>query len=169
MTLKRAKIALLLLAVGLIAVLVPVCGCSSQKDDITKSTEPARRTTVPEEAVTQPQGTTPSTQGGASASEAAIAQAKAEGKPVLVKFGSGTCIPCKEIEKNIDQIRPEYDGKVAIVIVDVYDQSENNLVAKYGIETIPTTYFLDKDGNTTHTKTGVMTPDELRQQLNALL
>jgi thioredoxin-like negative regulator of GroEL len=147
MTVKRAKITLLLLVVGLIAVLVPACGCGSQKSTATSDSSSTCPTTAPQATSTQPQGTTPSTQGGTSASEAAIAQAKAEGKPVLLKFGSGKCIPCIQIEKNIDQIRPEYEGKAAIIIVDVYDQSESNLVAKYGIQTIPTTYFLGKDGN----------------------
>jgi thioredoxin 1 len=169
MTVKRAKITLLLLVVGLIAVLVPACGCGSQKSTATSDSSSTCPTTAPQATSTQPQGTTPSTQGGTSASEAAIAQAKAEGKPVLLKFGSGECIPCIQIEKNIDQIRPEYEGKAAIIIVDVYDQSESNLVAKYGIQTIPTTYFLGKDGNVAYTQVGVLEPDQLRQQLNALL
>lgn len=170
MTVRRAKIALLLLVVGLIAVLVPACGCSSQKSTATKTTTDSTcPTTVPQATSTQPQSTTPSTQGGTSASEAAITQAEAEGKPVLLKFGSGKCIPCKQIEENINQIRPEYEGKAVIIIVDVYDQSESNLVAKYGIQTIPTTYFLGKDGNVVNTQVGVLEPDQLRQLLNALL
>jgi thioredoxin-like negative regulator of GroEL len=166
MTARRAKIALLLLAVGLIAALAPVCGCGSQKKTTAKDTSPS---TAPRETVPQPQGTTPSTQGGTSKSEAALAQAKAEGKPVLIKFGSGKCIPCKQIEENINTVKPEYEGKVAFIIVDVYDQQENNLTAQYGIQTIPTTFFLGKDGGIVNNQVGVLTPEQLKQQLDALL
>ena len=166
MTVRRAKIALLLLAVGLIAVLAPACGCDSQKKTTTKDTSPS---TTPRDTAPQPQSTTPSTQGSTSKSEAALAQAKAEGKPVLIKFGSGTCIPCKQIEENINTVKPEYEGKVVFIIVDVYDQQENNLTAQYGIQTIPTTFFLGKDGGIVSNQVGVLAPDQLKQQLDALL
>jgi len=169
MTFKRVKIVSFLLAIGLIAVLVPACGCSSKKSAASNTSNSTCPTTVPQASSTQPQSTTPSTRGGTSASEAALAQAKAEGKPVLIKFGSGKCIPCKQIEENINTVKPEYEGKVAFVIVDVYDQSENNLTAQYGIQTIPTTFFLGNDGGIVNSQIGVLTPDQLKQQLNALL
>jgi len=169
MTFKPIKIVSFLLAIGLIAALVPACGCSSKKSTASNTSNSTCPTTVPQASSTQPQSTTPSTQGGTSASEAALAQAKAEGKPVLIKFGSGKCIPCKQIEENISMVKPEYEGKVAFIIVDVYDQSENNLTTQYGIQTIPTTFFLGKEGGIVNSQIGVLTPDQLKQQLNALL
>jgi thioredoxin-like negative regulator of GroEL len=169
MTVRRAKIASLLLVVGLIAILAPVCGCGNQKKTTAKNTGTTCPTTAPQSTAPQSQSTTPSTQGSTSKSEAALAQAKAEGKPVLIKFGSGTCIPCKQIEENINTIKPEYEGKVAFIIVDVYDQSENNLTTRYGIKTIPTTFFLGKDGSIVKSQVGVLTPEQLKQQLDALL
>lgn len=169
MTVKWAKIVMFLLVVGLIAALAPVCGCSGQKKTTTTTTGSTCSTTAPQTSAPQSQSTTPSTSTGPSKSEAALAQAKAEGKPVLLKFGSGTCIPCKQIEENINTVKPEYEGKVAFIIVDVYDQSENNLTSKYGIQTIPTTFFLGKDGAIVSNQVGVLTPDQLKQQLNALL
>ena len=88
---------------------------------------------------------------------------------MLIKFGSGTCIPCKQIEENIKSVKPEYEGKVAFVIVDVYDKSENNLTTQYGIKTIPTTFFLGKDGSIVNKVIGVIEPDQLKQELDALL
>lgn len=166
MTVKRAKIASLLVVVALIAVLAPVCGCGSQKNTTTKDRS---LITAPQASTPQPQSTTPPASTGQSKSEAALAQAKAEGKPVLIKFGSGKCIPCKQIEENINTVKPEYEGKVAFIIVDVYDQQENNLTAQYGIQTIPTTFFLGKDGGIVNNQVGVLTPDQLKQQLDALL
>lgn len=164
MTLKLLRIVVLLITLALIAVIVPVCGCSS-KNTTTKNTAPA---TESQDTAPQPQSTTPSNSAG-SKSEAALAQAKAEGKPVLLKFGSGTCIPCREIEENIDEIKPDYEGKVAFVIVDVYNPQEQNLTDQYGIRTIPTTYFLGKDSSIVNKVSGVMEPDQLKQQLDAML
>jgi thioredoxin-like negative regulator of GroEL len=166
MTARRAKCVVLLFVVGLVAGLAPVCGCTSSKKTNTQDTGPS---TVPQDTAPQPQSTTPSTLTGTSKSEAALARAKAEGKPVLLKFGSGKCIPCKQIEENINKVKPEYDGKVAFVIVDVYDPQEDKLTGQYGIQTIPTTYFLGKDGSVVNKVTGVMEPEQLKQQIDALL
>ena len=169
MTVKRAKIASLILVVVLIAVLAPVCGCGSQKKTTATTTGSTCPTTAPQTSAPQSQVTTPSTSTGTSPSQALLEQAKGEGKPVLIKFGSGTCIPCKQIEENIKSVKPEYEGKVAFVIVDVYDKSENNLTTQYGIKTIPTTFFLGKDGSIVNKVIGVIEPDQLKQQLDALL
>ena len=169
MTVKRAKIVMFLLVVGLIAALAPVCGCNSQKKTTTTTTGSTCPTTAPQTSAPQSQSTTPPTSTDTSKSEAALAQAKAEGKPVLLKFGSGKCIPCIQIEENINKVKPEYEGKVAFIIVDVYDQSENNLTTQYGIQTIPTTFFLGKDGGIVNNQVGVLTPEQLKQQLDALL
>ena len=171
MRIKHLKAVCVLLAGGLIALVIVLPGCGSPKTVATQPQDASSTcpTTVPQASATQPPSTTPSTQGGASASEAALAQAKAEGKPALIKFGSSTCIPCKQIEENISLVKPEYEGRVAFIIVDVYDQSENNLTAQYGIQTIPSTFFLGKDGAIVNSQIGVLTPDQLKQQLNALL
>jgi thioredoxin-like negative regulator of GroEL len=169
MKVRLAKIAVLLFMVGMIAVLAPICGCGNQKKATADATDSTCPTTAPQSPTTQSQGTAPSTSKGTSKSEAAIAQAKAEGKPVLIKFGSGTCIPCKEIEGNINAVKPEYEGKVTFIIVDVYDQKENNLTAQYGIKTIPTTFFLGKDGGIVNKQVGVLSPEQLKQQLDRLL
>jgi thioredoxin-like negative regulator of GroEL len=163
---KIVKITLLLLVSALVAVVVPVCGCSNTKKATTQNTTPS---TAPQETAPQPQNTTPVTQGEPSPSEAAIAQAKAEGKPVMVKFGSGKCIPCKQIEENINSVKPEYEGKAAFVIVDVYDMREQNLTNQFGIQTIPTSFFINKDGKVVNSIVGVMDPAQIKQQIDSML
>src|SRR5450830_1530468 len=78
MTVKRAKIVMFLLVVGLIAALAPVCGCNSQKKTTTTTTGSTCPTTAPQTSAPQSQSTTPPTSMGTSKSEAALAQAKAE-------------------------------------------------------------------------------------------
>lgn len=166
---ERMRAAALLLAV-LPAVLIPTCGCGSQKKATATGAAGTWPTTAPQAsgASSHPVSATPSP-AGTSKSEAAIAQAKAEGKPVLLKFGSSKCIPCKQIEENISAVRPDYEGKVAFIIVDVYDQSENDLTSQYGIRTIPATFFLGRDGGIVSQQVGVLTPEQLKQQVDSIL
>ena len=148
---------------GLLAVsLIPHCGCGEVKKNSSSGTE----------QVTTLEQTDSSTAGqtvGPSKSEQALERAKAEGKPALLCFHSLKCAPCIQIEENLKQVMPEYQGKVEFVVVDVYDPAEYNLCMEYGIETIPTTVFLKKDGQVLNGFVGVLTPDQLREQLNVLL
>ena len=168
MTVRRAKTASLLLVVGLIAVLAPVCGCGSQKKTTANNTGSTSPTTAPQNTAPQSQSTTPSTSTATSKSEAALEQAKAEGKPILLCFHSLKCAPCIQIGENINKVKPDYEGEVAFIVVDVYDQSEYKFSMKY-VDIIPTTFFVGKDGSIVNKYVGVLEPDQLKQQLDALL
>ena len=129
----------------------------------------------PAEKVEQPssgnQAVTPKTSGTgtASASQKALAEAKAASLPVLLNFHSTKCIPCIEIEKVIKEVEPEYAGRVSCIIVDVYDASEQNLCNQYSIQTIPTTLFLDADGQFKEGYTGVIDTVSMRGILDGLI
>lgn len=170
MTVKRAKIALLLLAVALIALLVPVCGCGSQKKTTATTTGSTCPTTAPQGSAQPPPETALATvPSAASKSEEALKTAAAEGKPVLLSFRSASCAPCIQMGDIMEQIKPEYEGRVPVIWVNVYDRSEETLLTQYGIQTIPTTIFVGKDGQKKNEVVGVMEPDAIRAQLNQLL
>ncbi len=65
--------------------------------------------------------------------------------PRMWDYGSEKCIPCKEMEKILTPMMSEYEGRVDIRIVNVYD--ERGLAAQAGIQVIPTQVFHDPDGN----------------------
>ena len=150
-------VACILLAVCL----VTTCGCGV-KHESEKGNEQVNK---PEQADSPTSNKTSSL----SKSEQALERAKADGKPALLCFHSLKCAPCIQIEENLNQVMPEFQGKVEFVVVDVYDPAEYNLCMEYNIETIPTTIFLKKDGKIMSGFLGVLTPDQLRKQLNALL
>lgn len=145
----------------IVVCLIPHCGCGVKQ----ASENSSARSTTPEQNNSATQGQT----GSPSKSEQVLAQAKAEGKPVLLCFHSTKCIPCIEMEKNLNQVMPEYQGKVEFVIVDVYDPAEDSLNRQYGIQTIPTTFLLKGDGQAANSLQGALTPDQLRKELDALL
>lgn len=144
-----------------VACLIPQCGCGVK--------QASENSTAPSTTLEQNNSVTQGQTGGPSESEQALAQAKTEGKPVLLCFHSTKCIPCIEMEKNLNQVMPEYQGKVEFVIVDVYDPTEESLNRQYGIQTIPTTFLLKGDGQVANSFQGALTPDQLRKELDALL
>lgn len=151
-----------ILAVILLSVFM-ISGCSSGNN---VETNTAETTGNPGTDSNESESNSPS---GQSKSEQALEQAKADGKPVLLKFGSGTCAPCIEIDKNIEIIRPEYEGKAAIITVDLNDRSEYDFAMEYNIQTIPTTIFFRKDGTIANSFVGVLTPEQLRNDLDSII
>lgn len=137
------------------------CGCSNEAATQTQVEQ------TPEEV--QEVDPVPGSTGVASASRQALEQAKSAALPVLLNFHSTQCIPCIEIEKVIREVEPEYAGRVTFIIVDVYDQSESDLCNQYGIQTIPTTFFLDAQGQITEGYTGVIDAASMRQMLDRLV
>ena len=67
-----------------------------------------------------------------------------EKKPLIVDFGSDTCVPCKMIKPVLEEISEEYKGKLNVLILDVNQYQE--LAMEFGIMSIPTQIFYDKDG-----------------------
>lgn len=172
---NKAGLFVVMAVLAFVLLALPVlsgCGTDSGKEESSQSTEGSvsedANANEPVEVEPGQASTTPEST-GPSNSEQALEQAKAEGKPALLKFGSGTCAPCIEIDKNIDAIKPEYDGKAAFIIVDLNDRSEYDFAMEYNVQTIPTTIFFKKDGTVANDYVGVMTTDELRNELNSII
>ncbi len=64
-------------------------------------------------------------------------------KAVLVDFWAPWCGPCKMAAPVLEELSKEYDGKVAVMKVNVDENQQ--VTQKYGVMSIPTT-ILFKDG-----------------------
>lgn len=62
----------------------------------------------------------------------------------MVDLGAGKCIPCKLMAPIIKNLQDEYQGKAAIMFIDVWKHPEQE--KRFNIHTIPTQIFYDKDG-----------------------
>lgn len=70
---------------------------------------------------------------------------KSYGIPIMIDFGSDSCIPCKEMAKVLEEVNSEYKGKVIVKFVDVWKYE--SLAEGFPIEVIPTQFFYTADGN----------------------
>ncbi|WP_291329553.1 co-chaperone YbbN [Desulfovibrio sp. UCD-KL4C] len=67
------------------------------------------------------------------------------GMVTMVDIGAHSCIPCKMMTPIIEKLSKEYEGRVAIAFIDVWEN--NDEAPKYGVRTIPAQIFYDADGN----------------------
>ena len=64
--------------------------------------------------------------------------------PRLVDLGAGKCIPCKMMAPILEELKTEYQGKLQVLFIDVWERP--NEAQKYKINIIPTQIFYDASG-----------------------
>lgn len=95
-----------------------------------------------------------------------LTKALKSGRPVLVDFGRGNCLPCKMMQPILEKLQKEYKGKVEILILDV---GEYPLLArKYKIMVIPTQIFFDSSGKEVYRHQGFMPEEDIIKELKKL-
>ena len=83
--------------------------------------------------------------------------------PVLVDYWAEWCGPCKAIGPVLEDVAPNYDGKVRIVKMNI-DENPNT-PPKYGIRSIPT-LMLFENGAVKETKLGALSKNQLTDFLD---
>ena len=72
-------------------------------------------------------------------------QVPVPGLVTMVDLGATECIPCKMMAPIIEELKSEYQGRAAVVFIDVW---KNPAAARqFGIRAIPTQIFFDAGGN----------------------
>jgi thioredoxin 1 len=64
--------------------------------------------------------------------------------PRLVDLGASKCVPCKMMAPILEDLKKEYEGRVAVEFIDVWKNPEAG--KEYGVRVIPTQIFYGADG-----------------------
>jgi thioredoxin 1 len=81
-----------------------------------------------------------------------LAQAKKDGKVVMLELGSVGCIPCEQMKPVMAQLSDSYQGRLEIIFIDV--KKDKEAARRYRVYMIPVQVFLDRDGREFHRHVG---------------
>lgn len=93
-------------------------------------------------------------------------QAPTQGMVTMVDIGAKKCIPCKMMAPIMEELEKEYKGKASILFIDVWEHPKE--APKYGIRTIPTQIFYDKEGKEVFRHVGFMDKKSIVAMLEKL-
>lgn len=85
--------------------------------------------------------------------------------PVIIDFYATWCGPCQAMAPMLKRLAQEYDGRIKVLKVDV---DKNRALAAARIQSIPTLFFITKDGNIER-QVGGLPYQELVRLANRLL
>ena len=95
--------------------------------------------------------------------EEALSKALKSGRPVLVDFGSNSCIPCRQLRPILQEIKKEQEGKLEVLVIDIY--KHRSLAAQHHIQVMPTLVFFDSTGKEVFRRQGFMPKTALMEEL----
>jgi thioredoxin 1 len=89
------------------------------------------------------------------------------GMVTMVDLGARSCIPCKMMMPILEEVKKEYEGKAAVIFVDVYQNPAES--KRFKISIMPTQIFFDKKGQEITRHLGFMSKKDIVEQLDKLL
>lgn len=102
---------------------------------------------------------------GAAAAEAAP-EVPVKGMVTMLDLGAAECIPCKMMAPIMAELEKEYEGKAAILFIDVWKHPEQ--ARKFGIRSIPTQIFYDRQGKEVFRHVGFLDKKSIESKLKEL-
>ncbi|MFH1091065.1 MAG: thioredoxin domain-containing protein [Pseudomonadota bacterium] len=97
---------------------------------------------------------------------AAATPAPVKGMVTLVDLGADKCVPCKMMAPILVELEKEYQGRAAIVVLDVWKDPAP--AKRFGIRAIPTQIFFDETGKEVYRHVGFLSKEAIVSQLKSL-
>jgi thioredoxin 1 len=98
---------------------------------------------------------------------AALAESRKTGKPVLVDFWAEWCGPCQEMRQTTWKDERVRQAVNDYVFLELNVDQEEKAASQYGVEGIPHIAVLDSQGRVLKANDGFMSADELLEWLHA--
>ena len=89
-----------------------------------------------------------------------------KGMVTMIDLGAKKCIPCKMMAPIMEKMEKKYEGRAAIVFIDVWENRDQ--VGRFGIRAIPTQIFYDSSGKEVSRHMGFMSEEEIVNRLTRL-
>lgn len=88
--------------------------------------------------------------------------------PMLVDFWAPWCGPCKAIAPILSELATEFSGKLRIAKVNIDDEGNDAIAAKFGVRAIPT-MLIFKGGKVADQIVGMVPKTALQEKIKAQL
>ena len=88
------------------------------------------------------------------------------GTVTMIDLGAKKCMPCKMMAPILEKIEKKYEGRAAIVFIDVWENRDQ--AGRFGIRAIPTQIFYDANGKEVSRHVGFMSEDDIVNTLSKL-
>ena len=89
-----------------------------------------------------------------------------KGMVTMVDLGAKSCIPCKMMAPILEKLEKAYDGKAAIVFIDVWNH--RGQAKRFRIRAIPTQIFFNQQGKEVYRHVGFMSEKAIVKQLKKM-
>ena len=89
-----------------------------------------------------------------------------KGMVTMIDLGAKKCIPCKMMAPILVKMEKQFEGKAAIVFIDVWEHNEQ--ARRFGIRAIPTQIFFKEDGKEVFRNVGFMDEKAIVNQLKKM-
>ena len=95
-----------------------------------------------------------------------VREVPVKGMVTMLDLGADSCLPCKMMAPILTKMERQYDGKAAIIFIDVWKHRDQ--AKRFGVRAIPTQIFFDKKGNEIYRHVGFMSESAIVDQLKRM-
>lgn len=94
-----------------------------------------------------------------------------ENLPTMMTFTSSMCMDCKKMKEVIKEIENDYTDRINILTINALDKDKKikEKIKKHGIVLVPTTIFLDENGNETGKIEGFIPKEDLIIEIEEII
>ena len=89
-----------------------------------------------------------------------------KGMVTMIDLGAKKCIPCKMMAPIMEKMERKYEGKAAVVFIDVWEHREQ--AARFRIRAIPTQIFFNAVGEEVYRHVGFLAEKDIVSQLEKM-